>query len=126
MGKSDPPAEESLPAPGPGADLKLSRGPIAKLKFSIGTMPPKGSITGLVPAGQAHHLITTFGIVLAAVAGIGGAVLTLHATSDAITVYAELALALVASVLIAVCSRRGVTEDNRSEDGHGDQAAGGR
>jgi hypothetical protein len=55
-----------------------------------------------------------------------GAVLTLHATSDAIPVYAELVLALVASVLIAICSGRGVTEGNHTEDGHGDQGTGGR
>ena len=105
--------EENEP-PG-GGNLPEQPSPNAELRFSLGSLPPQGSLTGLVPAGQAHYLITTFGIVLAAAAGIGGAVLTLHATGDALTVYSELAIALIAVVLIAICGGRTVIERKHVE-----------
>lgn len=98
-----------------GRNLSERPSPNAELKLSVGSLPPQGSLTGLVPAGQAHYLITTFGIVLAAAAGIGGAVLTLHVTRDALTVYAELAFALIAVALIAICGGRTVTERQGAE-----------
>jgi hypothetical protein len=78
----------------------------AELMISLGPAPQWGTARGLVPADQAHHLVTTFGILGSLVTGIGGAVLTLHTTVAALA-YAELALALVAAVLIAACSRMG-------------------
>jgi hypothetical protein len=92
MDRGDVPGREALPAPGPDAELKLS-------------VTPWGSFISRVPADQAHHLITTFGIMVSAVAGTVGAVLVFHATRDALPVYAMLGLALVAAVLVAVCGR---------------------
>jgi hypothetical protein len=99
MGKENQSGAEDVPAPGPNAELTLS----------INSVPPGGALKGLVPADQAHHLITTLGILGSAVAGTAGAVLTLHVSRDgAAPVYAELALALIAAVLIAVCGQSGI------------------
>lgn len=114
---------EEIEPPG-GRKLPEQPSPNAELKLSVGSLPPQGSLTGLVPAGQAHYLITTFGIVLAAAAGIGGAVLTLHVTSDALTVYSELAFALIAVALIAICGGRTVTETKHVEGEPGSQGTG--
>jgi hypothetical protein len=88
----DAPVGEVLPPPGPDARLELS-------------VTKWGSFISRVPADQAHHLITTFGIVVSGIAGITGAVQTFHATHDALPAYAELALALIAAVLVAVCGQ---------------------
>ena len=78
----------------------------AELMISIGPAPQWGTAKGLVPASQAHHLVTTFGILGSLATGTGGAVLTLHADpSFTGPAYAELALALVSAILIAACSR---------------------
>jgi hypothetical protein len=62
------------------------------------------SAGGLIPADQAHHLITTFGILASLATGIGAAVLTLQSVAGAVGLaYAELAVALIAAVVIAVC-----------------------
>jgi hypothetical protein len=80
----------------------------AELMISIGPAPPWGTAKGLVPADQAQRLVTTSGILGSLAVGIGGAVLTLRAGSGfTVPAYAELALALVCAVLIAVCSRAG-------------------
>jgi hypothetical protein len=92
VASGDAPGEEILPPPGPDAELKLS-------------VTKWGSFTSRVPADQAHHLITTLGILVSAIAGIAGAVQTFHATRDPLPVYAELALALIAAVLVAVCGQ---------------------
>jgi hypothetical protein len=98
MKTDNQPGEADLPAPGPDAELVLS----------INSVPPGGALKGRVPADQAHHLITTSGILASGIAGITGAVLTLHAPGEsAAAAYAELALALIAAVLIAVCGRSG-------------------
>jgi len=80
-------------------------GPRAELQISMEPAPRQGgSIRGLVLADQAHHLITTFGILGSVATGTGAAVLTLQSVADAVGLaYAELALALIAAVAIAVC-----------------------
>ena len=56
--------------------------------------------------GQTRHLITTLGIVGSVWSGIGGLVVTLRASSVPVALaFAELALALAAAVLIAICGR---------------------
>lgn len=88
---------EEVAIPGPRAELQIDVGPLPK---------GWGSAKATVPADQAHHLITTSGILGSVAAGIGGAAFTLQAVSGAVTLaYAELMLAFVAAVLIAVCSR---------------------
>jgi hypothetical protein len=78
----------------------------AELMISIGPAPQWGTAKGLVPADQAHHLVTASGILGSLAIGTGGAVFILHAGPGfAVAAYAELALALVCAVLIAVCSR---------------------
>jgi hypothetical protein len=63
---------------------------------------------------QAHYLIATFGIVVSALIGVSGAVLTLHTAANLTTLaLAELGLACAAAVLIAVCSRRGGRKGRR-------------
>jgi hypothetical protein len=59
-----------------------------------------------VPADQANHLITTFGITGCIVTGTVGAVVTLRiAPGLTVIALAELVLALAGAVLIALCSR---------------------
>jgi len=61
---------------------------------------------GKVPAEQARHLITTFGIVASVCGGIGGAVLTLRTASAPVALaFGELVVALAAAALIAACGR---------------------
>jgi hypothetical protein len=103
MEKNNRPGQEESGVPGPQAELMISIGPAPQ---------QWGTARGLVPADQAHHLITTFGILGSVVTGTGGAVFTLHADAIALA-YAELALALVAVVLIALCGRAGVTVKRR-------------
>lgn len=105
LGVTEQPAAKSSSAPSPDrpelptqfAELKISVGPIQHL-----------STEGTVSPDQAHHLVTTFGLLASVVAGVGGAVLTLHVvhgTTGVVLAFAELALALVAAVLIAVVAR---------------------
>jgi hypothetical protein len=58
-----------------------------------------------------RHLMTTFGILGSACAGIGGAVLTARGSHPGSLPYAELALAFIGVLLIAAlgfaCARRG-------------------
>ena len=84
-------------APSPYAELQIKLGPV---------QGDWGSAEGHVPSGEAHHLVTTFGILGSAFVGAGGAVLTLS-ISHTFTwlALAELALALVAAVLIAAAGR---------------------
>jgi hypothetical protein len=97
-------------------------GPFAELEIQVGPAQPWGTAKGRVPPDQANHLISAFGALGSATAGITGAVLTLrinpHLTGPA---YAELALALIAAVLIAFRRRA----DHR-EGGHPDTAGRGR
>jgi hypothetical protein len=60
----------------------------------------------MVPADQADHLITTFGIAGSIVTGTAGAVVTLRIAPWLTAIaLAELALALAGAALIALCSR---------------------
>ena len=84
----------------------------AELKLTIGT----ATAGGTVPAGDAHHFITKFGIAGSVAAGIAGVVLTLRIASGVLVLrvgsgliilaLAELGLGLLGAALIAVCSRR--------------------
>jgi hypothetical protein len=100
MEMSNQPGDEDVVVPGPRAELQMSIGPSLK---------QWGTFRGRVPADQAHHLITTFGILGSAAAGIGGAVFTPQDSSGPALAYAELALALIAAVLIALCARKEAT-----------------
>jgi hypothetical protein len=96
MEKNKQPGDEDVAVPSPRAELEISIGPSPK---------HWGTFWGRVPADQAHHLITTFGILGSATAGIGGAILTFQASGGRVALaYAELALALIATLLIAFCS----------------------
>jgi hypothetical protein len=110
MEADNQPGHEDVPAPGPNAELTLS----------ISSVPPWGALKGLVPADQAHHLITTSGILGSAVTGTAGAVLTLRASGGGTALaYAELALALIAAALIAVCGRSGTrAKRGQAKDDH--------
>jgi hypothetical protein len=94
VGRNRPPTLEPVP------DNLTSA---AKLTIKVG---PSQLAEGTVPPEQARHLITTFGILGCVFSGVGGAVLTLHIAASLTTLaFAELILALVASALIALCSR---------------------
>jgi len=95
MERISPPGQAAaLPEPSPHAELMVSFGPA----------PQWGTARTLVPADQAHHLVTTSGILGSLVTGIGGVVLTVRSATPALA-YAELVLALAAAVLIAASSR---------------------
>jgi membrane protein implicated in regulation of membrane protease activity len=67
---------------------------------------PPSAHAGRGPPDQADLLITTIIILSSAIAGIGGAVLTLHIAANLTGLaLVELALELMATLLIAVCSR---------------------
>jgi hypothetical protein len=84
----------------PGADESPS--PYAALTVKLGPAERWGTAEGKVPPEQAHHLITTFGIVSSVIAGITGSVLTLRiAAGLAGPAYAELGIAAAAAALIA-------------------------
>ncbi len=103
MPSDSPAAHEPGPAEQPtqAAELKLAVGP--------------ATAGGSVPPGEAHHYITTFGILVSVIAGIAGAVLTLRIGSGVTTLrvtsgltvlgLAELGLALASAVIIAICGR---------------------
>jgi hypothetical protein len=78
----------------------------ASLKVILGAVPRQwGDVTAIVPPSQARHLVTIAGILGSVITGAAAAVLTLHASTKlAVPAYAELALALIAAVLIAVCN----------------------
>jgi hypothetical protein len=95
------------PLPSPRAEIKIKVGP------DRGWVGAQGS----VPPDQAGHLITTFGILGAAGMGATAAVFTVHTSAG--VAFAELAVALVAMVLIAACSRA------RRQRSHGPDAPGG-
>jgi hypothetical protein len=78
----------------------------ARLNIEVGPDRVGGTAEGNVPPDQAHHLITTFGLMGSGVIGVGGAALTLSiAPHFAVFALAELALALAIAVLIAACGR---------------------
>jgi len=78
----------------------------ASLKVILGAVPRQwGDVSATVPPSQARHLITISGILASVITGTAGAVFTLRASTKlAVPAYAELALALVAAVLVAVCN----------------------
>jgi hypothetical protein len=89
----------------PTAGLVFPEPPTAAARLII-KVGPAQLAEGTVPPDQARHLITTFGILGCVVAGIGGAVLTLHAAPGLIALaIAELAVALAGAAFIALCAR---------------------
>lgn len=89
----------------------------------------RGTPEGMVPAGQADHLITTFGIAGSIAAGTTGAVVTLRlAPGLTVIALAELVLALAGAVLIALCSRayRRTRAAGQPQDGAGPASRAGR
>jgi hypothetical protein len=97
MAKNKSPTTGPVPADPPTshAELTIKLGPTELAK-------------GTVPADQARHLITTFGILASVCSGIGGAVLTLRAApapTVLVLVLAELVVALAGATLIAACGR---------------------
>jgi hypothetical protein len=86
-------------------DLTEQPGPSAQLKIVARLL---GTAEGTVPPREAHHLVTTFGLVGSAVTGTAGAVLTLRIDHGLVGIaLAELVVALAIGVLIAACGRRG-------------------
>jgi hypothetical protein len=74
----------------------------AELEIKLGPTQSWGTASGKVPPEQAHHLITTFGIVASVIAGITGTVLTLRIAAGLNgPAYAVIGLAFAAIVLIA-------------------------
>jgi hypothetical protein len=93
-------ATDSLPAAG-SPEEEPSR--YAELVVQLGPAQQWGSARGKVPPEHTHHFITTFGIVTSVAAGIAGAVLTLRIAAGLTgPAYAELGLAFVAALLIAM------------------------
>jgi hypothetical protein len=89
----------------PTADMVIPEPPTAAAKLTI-KLGPAQLAEGTVPPDQARHLITTFGILVCIVSGIGGAVLTLRAAPVYISLaFAELVIALAGATLVAVCGR---------------------
>lgn len=99
-----PPTAELTEQPTRAAQLKITEQP-ARVKI---TAKRWGSAEGIVPSAEAHHLITTFGLMGSVITGTTSAVLTLRIDSR-LTALAilELALTAMVAVLIVVCSRRG-------------------
>jgi hypothetical protein len=103
----------ALDAPPPG-EAAEEPGPYAELTLQLGPAQQWGTAQGKVPPEQAHHLITTFGIVSSVIAGIAGSVLTLRiAAGLTVAAYAELGVALAAAALISF--RRAVTRAGRPQ-----------
>jgi hypothetical protein len=91
--------------------------PAAELMITLRPTELRATSHGIVPADQARTLVTTFGMVTSAIAGITGAVLTLsidHGSTGVTLALAELALALVVAVLVAVVGRTRPTSRRRS------------
>lgn len=108
-----------MPLNGPSApEPVLVEAPtgLAELKIQVGPAQPRGTAKGKVPPGRAHHLITTLGVLGSVIAGIAGAVLTLHISSGLTApAFAELALAVTSAVLITT-GRTAARRDSRRQE----------
>ena len=103
----------SIFGPAPTEPLAESAEPTQFAELEISVRPDRRA-RGRVPPDQAHYLITMLGILGSTVTGTGGAVLILYVAPRLIILaLAELALALVATVLTAACGRIPVTRNNR-------------
>ena len=81
----------------------------ARMRFRLRPVEIEGTAEGEVPAGEAHALITTFGMIAMGVAGITAAAITLFtAPSHALGWFFGLALAelAVTVMVIALIARR--------------------
>jgi hypothetical protein len=121
-----PPSNPSVPDLVPPDALTIfAEAPtvFAELEIQVGPAQQWGTAKGKVPPEQAHHLITTFGVLGSVVAGIAGAVLTLSIGSGLTApALAELALALTAAVLIAVRRATGRQQNSRQRFSGSDAA----
>src|SRR5689334_13621089 len=101
----DAPTPSAVANPAPAEQPPPSSS--ARLRFSLRPAEIEGTAEGIVPAGEAHTLITTFGMIAMGAAGITGAAITMHmASSRALGWFfglalAELGLAVVVIGLIA-------------------------
>jgi len=102
-----------------GMDLHAEPPPTPSAEMTI-MVGPAQSWRAAVPGDQAHHLITTFGILGSACGGISGAVLTLRNPNLTVLALAELGLALVAALLITACS---IARARQEERGRQDERA---
>lgn len=100
----------------PGPDPAEAPTGFAELEIQVGPAQSWGTAKGKVPPDQAHHLITTFGVLGSAIAGIAGAVLTLRIASGLIApAFAELTLAVASAVLIATRRTTGRRDSKHRE-----------
>jgi uncharacterized membrane protein YeaQ/YmgE (transglycosylase-associated protein family) len=76
----------------------------ATMTIKVGPDKGWGTAKGVVPGDQAHHFITTVGIMGTVCGGIGGAVFISRDANADLVAFAALVLALIGAVLIAACS----------------------
>lgn len=86
-----------------GLERHIEASPTSSAEMTI-TLGPPPSWRAAVPSEQAHHLITTMGIVVSVCGGIGGAVYTLHNASLGALGLAEMGTGLLGAILVAGCS----------------------
>jgi hypothetical protein len=102
----------------PAPDLAPAEPPTPSAVLTINTLPQQlaRDVAGIVPSERTFHVITTASILGSAFAGIGGAILTLYLVPGSTLVgLAELLLALVAAVLIAVRGRIPASQEQYRE-----------
>lgn len=77
----------------------------AMMRIKVGPDGWGGSVDGVVPNGQAHHFISTLGIMGSTWAGLLAAAYSTQHSSAVALPLAELGTGLLASLLIAICGR---------------------
>jgi len=101
--RAAPLAAELVEQPTRAAQLTITEQP-ARVKI---TARRWGSAEGIVPPTEAHHLITTIGLIGSVITGTAGAVLTLRIDPHlTVLAAAELAVATMIATLVALCGRR--------------------
>jgi hypothetical protein len=113
----------------PASDRPLAEAPSqdAELIVSVSPVQRRVTIWGRVPPGQARGLIAMLGILASTITGISGVVLTLRIEPGlTVLAYAELALALVAIVLIAACGKPPGNGEDRGQGITGNRRTGRR
>src|ERR1700742_840384 len=80
MTRTGPPSSEASPVTPSLTPAITELPPTSSAKMTISLRPDQlgGSAEGNVPPDQAHHLITTFGLLGIGVSGIAGANITLY------------------------------------------------
>jgi len=96
MAPNSPFAREPVPVERPTS--------FAELEIQVGPATPWGTAKGKLPPDQASYFVMTFGALGCVVTGVAGSVLTLRvAPGLTVAALAELALALITALIIAVC-----------------------